>query len=552
MIKTSRKITSLAITLIFIIAISAPLIGAFIQEDRTISATEKRKLAQLPPRPVTKETLENFPRDFERYFNDQFGMREFFLQSFSAIKTFIGDTEISSAANKIPTKNTVKGKDGWFFLNRVWDGDPVSDYRNISLYSDIDLLRATLIYAARNDWLKRQGIRYLLFFAPNKHTIYSEYMPDYIVKQGDVSSMDQLYDALSRFTSVEFVDLRDLLIAGKKKAHLYWQDNKEEAALYYKKDSHWNGAGADIVQYEVVERMAKMFPGLIVPKRRPYGDYVMLRSTGDISLIMGRDDKGAYGPTLFTGTCSKATTEEFRQRQLVTTCETGKLNGLIFHDSFYTLPLKTFFADYFARTTFLWQSMSQGAVLDQLKKGKIDIVIEERAERFLPLIPNITSELYNEFWAEQMQHWSKVIFAIDSKSPADNKGQYTIQNAQWEQNKAGDSLNIFAATSDPNVTIKNIPFASNHLYMLHVEIDSPQNTQLQIYYSSQDPAVHFPDEKYLLTYRIAKGANVLYIPLFTGNLGDRLRFDPGNTKGLYMLKKFAIREVDPSSLQHIN
>lgn len=551
MINTSRKITSLAITLIFIIAISAPLIGAFIQEDRTISPTEKRQLAQLPQTPVTQEMLKNFPREFERYFNDQFGMRELFLQSFSAIKTFIGDTEISSAANKIPTENIIKGKDDWFFLNRVWDGDPVSDYRNISLYSEIDLQRATLIYAARNDWLKRQGIRYLLFFAPNKHTVYSEYMPDYIVKQGDISSMDQLYDSLARFTSVEFVDLRDPLIAGKKKAHLYWQDNKEEAALYYKKDSHWNGAGADIVQYEVAARLEKMFPGLIIPKRRPYDDYIMLRATGDISLIMGRDDKGAYGPTLFTGKCSMATPEEFKQRQQVTTCETGKLNALIFHDSFYTLPLKVFFADYFAKTTFLWESMSQGAILEQLKKGRIDVVIEERAERFLPIIPIITSELYNEFWAEQMRDWKKVIFALDSKSAAGNTGQYTIKNARVEQSKTGDSLNIHATTSNPSLTIKDIPFASNHLYMLHVEIDSPGSTELQIYYSSQDPAVHFPDEKHQLTYRIEKGANVLYIPLFTGDMGDRLRFDPGNTDVLYILKNFSIREVDLSNLQRV-
>lgn len=547
---TRQKFTSLGISFIFIVAIFSPLVGAFIQEDKIISSAEKRKLAQLPPFPSDIEMVEQYPQAFGRYFNDQFGMRELFLQSFARIKTIIGDTEISSVG-KVPTTNTIKGKDGWFFLNRVWDGDPVSDYRNISLYSDIDLLRATLIYAARNDWLRRKGIRYLLFFAPNKHTIYAEYMPDYIVKQGDISSMDQLYDALARYTSVTFVDLRDTLIAGKKKAPLYWKDNKKEAALYYKTDSHWNGAGADLVQYEVARQVETMFPGLITPAKRPPEDFVMFRSTGDISLIMGRDDKTAYGPTVFTGKCSTATPGEFGQKQQITTCDTGKLNVLIFHDSFFTLPLKAFFADYFAKTSFLWESMSQKAVLSQLKKGKIDLVIEERAERFLPLIPNINSELYNEFWAQLFPQWKKSVFTLDAILAATNAEGYMANNMQLKYNKTEDSLIIQAITDDPGLFINNIAFNKGRLYMLLVEIDSPENTWLQIFSSSPDPAKQFPDEQLSTIYSIRKGSNILYIPLFSGNLGNRLRFDPGNSRGLYALKKFTIKEVDPSSLKQI-
>jgi hypothetical protein len=548
---TSQKFTSLSISLIFIVAIFTPLVGAFIQEDKTISTAEKRELAQFPPLPSTREMVEKYPRELERYFNDQFGMREFFMHSFATAKAFIGDTEIGSSGADAPTENTIKGKDGWYFLNRVWDGDPISDYRNISLYSEIDLLRAILIYAARHDWLKRKGIRYLLFFAPNKHTIYSEYMPDYIVKQGNISSMDQLYNALSRYTSIDFVDLRDTLIAGKEKAHLYWKDNKEEAALYYKTDSHWNGAGADLVQYAVAQRLEKMFPGRITPKQWPYEDFVMVSATGDISLIMGRDDNAAYGPTVFTGKCSQATPEEFTRRQQVTTCATGKLNALIFHDSFITHPLKVFFADYFAKTSFLWESMSQKAVLAQLKMGKIDLIIEERTERFLPLIPNITSELYNDFWAQHFPQWKKIVFALDADRAAGDTQRYTRHNLQLEYSKTEDSLVMQAVTDDPGLTIGNIPFTKNRLYMLHLEIDSPENTQLQIFYSSLDPAEKFPEQKHSEVYNVRRGANILYIPLFSGNLGDRLRIDPGNRSGRYALKTCAIREVDPSSLKPV-
>ncbi|MBU0962082.1 MAG: hypothetical protein KKH60_11150 [Proteobacteria bacterium] len=546
----SQKFTSLSLISLFLIAIFTPLIGSVIQEDKTISYTEKRKLAQLPQRPANRKMLENYSQEFERYFNDQFGMREFFLKSFSRVKMFIGDSEISGSGNKVPTKNTVEGKEGWFFLNRVWDGDPISDYRNISLYSEVDLLRATLLFAARNQWLKEQGIRYLLFFAPNKHTIYSEYMPDYIVKQGSISSMDQLYDALSRLTSVEFVDLRETLFAGKEKAHLYWKDQKEKAALYYKTDSHWNGAGADLAQYEIAKRIEKMFPGLITPAKRPLHDFIMSSFTGDISLIMGQDDNAAYGPTIFTGKCSKTTREEFRERYHTTSCETGKLNSLIFHDSFYP-ALKPFFADYFKTTTFLWESMSQRAVLEQLKKRKIDLVIEERAERFLPFTPRIVSERYDSFWALHFPLWKKILFSVDAKQAANDLRQVTSHNVQLTQDTTDNSLVLQATTNDPIMYIDTIPFEKGKLYVLHVELESPENSQLQVFPSNQDPSTPFPDKKYSATYKTRKGSNVFYIPLFSGNMGNRLRFDPGEKSGLYRLRKFEIRELDPSSFKEV-
>lgn len=548
----SRKFTAYGIILVFMLAIYVPLIGTFVQEDKTLSYTEKRKLSQAPGIPVNFEMLEEYPQEFEKYYNDQFGLREVLLNAFSAVKIFIGDTEISSAASNIPTENTIKGKEGWYFMNRVWDGDPISDYRNISLYSEKDLLQAVFLFAARKHWLQKHGIKYLLFFAPNKHTVYSEYMPDYIVKQGNISSMDQLYDALERNTSVEFVDLRNTLLEGKQEAQKYWRDNKEEAALYYKTDSHWNAAGADLVQYSIAGRIEKMFPGLINPRRWPVEDYIMTRFTGDLSLIMGRDDHAAYGPTVPGGKCSKASLEEYRQERQITTCETGKLNVLIFHDSFFTLPLKVFFADYFAQTTFLWETMSKKAVLQQLRQKKIDLVIEERAERFLPYIPSIGSELYNDFWAQHAPHWKKVIFNLGAGSATGDTGQYTGHNARLQYKPAEKALEIHATTGDPYISIRNIPFVKNKLYMLHVEIESSKKTQLQVFYSSSKPADKFPDPQRAKTYPVKKGNNVLYIPLFSGILGDRLRLDPGDKSGLYRLKKFEIREVDPASLKLVS
>ncbi len=547
--KTSQKYCSFFIIVLFLLAIFTPLLGSIILEDRTISYTEKRKLKQLPPMPTNIKMLQEFPLKFEEYFNDQFGMREFLLSLFSQLKKSIGDTEISAATGKTPTKKTVKGKKGWYFLNRVWDGDPISDYRNISLFSEIGLLRATLVFAARSYWLQQKGIEYLLVFAPNKHTIYPEYMPDYIVKQGEISNTDQLYDSLSRFTSVTFVDLRPPLIKAKNDAHLYWKGETSDAALYYKTDSHWNGAGANIAQYVIAQHVEKKFPKLITPRLRPQEEFTMRNFSGDISLIMGRDDKAAYGPEIQQGSCSRATPKEYRKRSQVTRCKTGRLHGMIFHDSFYPI-LKPFFADYFAKTSFRWERMNQRRVLGELKNEHIDVVIEERAERHLPYTPDIGSEPYHDYWALHYPHWRKKVFSINLKKVKKNK-QYNPKNLAITYDKSKKTLLLQATTNNPVLYIRRLPLSPRKIYMVKVVLESPANTKTQLYFSRDNPKKKFPDTRHSRTYPIKKGRNTLYIPLLRTDLGTKLRFDPGNVSGRYKLIQFEIKEIDSSSFKKI-
>ena len=125
--------------------------------------------------------------------------------------------------------------------------------------------------------------------------------------------------------------------------------------------------------------------------------------------------------------------------------------------------------------------MTQKAVLDQLNKGKIDLVIEQRAERFLPLVPNITSEIYTDFWAQNFLHWEKVTFAMDFKHAAKSSEGYTSQNVKLEHDKSEGFHKLFSTNTEPGLSIKSIPFQKNRLYMLHVKIESPESTQMQLF-----------------------------------------------------------------------
>ncbi len=534
-----HKYFSLIIVSTFLIAISLPLIGSFMQDDRGLSYQEKRKLQQLPQLPHQLEELDEYITAFEKYFNDQFGFRDFFLSSYSHIKGLIGDRDISRNAENVGTANVLEGKDGWFFLNRKWDGDPVADYRNLDLYSEGKLLLATLLFAARTHWLKSQGVEYVFFFAPNKHTIYSEYLPDYIRKEGDISALDQLDDALRRHTDVNFVDLRPTLLQSKDEAVKYWKDSKEEAALYYKMDSHWNSGGADIAQFAIAERISHLFPGRIIPAKRPLEDFIIRRFVGDITLIMGGNEKEAYGPALMQGTCTPLSFMDYLQRHHVTECPRGQLDAIVFNDSFLP-PLKPYFSDYFRRTVYRWEQMQEAVVAREMQVRKPDIVIEQRAERFLPFYPRADYAFYEGFWEKHWSKW-KLVFALDLEKAAE--GAYRNSNLEMQFRKERGDLLLKATSDDPMLYLPKMEMQPDTLYLGRAVLESEHDTELQIFYSVAGAEEQFPSDESHISFSLQKGMNVLYMPLFSMNMAGRIRIDPARKPGKYELQELQVREL---------
>ncbi len=549
MIAANTFFRVLLITLFFLF-ISVPPVAFFFQDQKKISMVEKRALAPRPSLPANVQSLLEFPASFEEYYNDHFGFRDALLDLYALGKRVIGDTlGVNISESGTLTKNVIKGKDGWYFMNRVWDGDPLSDYRNINLYSQSQLLRAGIGFAARKFWLEKQGIHYLLFIAPNKHTVYSEYLPDYLVKQGDVSSMDQLYGFLAQYTSVQFVDLREVLSRSKPAAGDYWKGNKDEARLHWKTDSHWNSAGADVAQYEVARKMAQMLPGKIEPRQRAKKDFKMVPITGDLASLM--NDKalfGEKGPVIFTGSCSPATRKDFEQRSHITSCSEGKVNALIYHDSFFT-ALKPFFADYFATTVFLWEQLNQNSLEKNIQAYKPALVIEEFAERFLPYIPDINGEVYEQFWSGIFNRSKEEVYALDGRKVGKGKQGRDNFNAAVTYNRSKDILVIKALNQDPHIYLPEMPFDPGKLHVLKIVLDAPAKTQLQLFFSRSGDEAAFPSENDSVKYHLQKGTNTLFIPLLADGLGPRMRLDPGKKEGAYRIREFEIRTVEKTSLK---
>lgn len=86
------------------------------------------------------------------------------------------------------------------------------------------------------DFYAKRGIKYVIFVAPNKENIYSEFMPERMrrIWKSDVSRMDKAVEYLKKHTKAEIVNAKPAMVKAKSMV---------AQNLYFKKDTHWNNVG---------------------------------------------------------------------------------------------------------------------------------------------------------------------------------------------------------------------------------------------------------------------------------------------------------------------
>lgn len=253
---------------VFIAVIALPLIGRALPLDTAFALAENRQPAPFPAIALKGWMLVSFPRRFERYWNDSFGFRQALIRWHSLGKIALGVS---------PSPKALIGKEGFLFYTHERS---LEYFRGVAPFTPADLSQWQRSLEAREAWLRARGIRFLVVVAPNKETIYPEFMPDIYRPLRADSRLDQLLEHLRRSrSSVDILDLREPLRRAKR-----------DVRIYHRTDTHWNDVGAYVAYGEIMRRLAPWFPGDRF-EPLPADRVVRTAAGGDLAKVLALEDR---------------------------------------------------------------------------------------------------------------------------------------------------------------------------------------------------------------------------------------------------------------------
>ena len=136
--------------------------GAFDQTNY-----ETRELAEFPE--ISVQNFEQIPAQFEAYYNDHVPFKNLFVKVKTKLDLkLFGQSTLSSV--------TV-GKDKWMFYTSSIEGeDALADYQHANLYTAEQEKALEESIRMAKEQMEDRGMRFFLFEAPNKESVYGEYI----------------------------------------------------------------------------------------------------------------------------------------------------------------------------------------------------------------------------------------------------------------------------------------------------------------------------------------------------------------------------------------
>ncbi|MCK9223779.1 MAG: hypothetical protein M0R46_01815 [Candidatus Muirbacterium halophilum] len=347
------KIFEIVFVSIIISLCFLPGIGIFFFEDN-VSFEKREKIAfnTILEKGILRKDIFS---DLEVYFSDNFYLRRQIIHRYS---------KINNKWFGLPLVNEVLiGEDGWLFFNNK---HLMKSYKNLNILDE----NALLMYKEKFDnfynTLKENNISFYFFLAPNKSSIYNEFMPPYIKKINDISRAEQMSQNLN---SNYFLDLTKDIKSFKKMGF-----------LYYKNDTHWNRLGGFLgflTFYNTFLSRDFNFSKLNINDFSIEQQNIFRK--GDLDNMLGHEEEKDAIDFKIEFSDNEFNVEMINEyKHFITKNPNGeKLKVLIYRDSFFS-NMYEYFSKTFFEVEFIWNFELD---LDLIIKNKYDIVILECVER---------------------------------------------------------------------------------------------------------------------------------------------------------------------------
>lgn len=261
--KKKKNLTNFIYIVIFLAISIVPLI-AF--SDKQAAIGNETKAAKPRLSDGTELTA-----NVDTYFAQNFGFRNRLVYVQNVLKQNVFRTSGQS--------EVIVGEDGWLFYSRALD-----DFLGTSVADETEVERMGAVVLMMQNYVESRGGEFIFFSAPNKMSVYGEYMPYYYIEDDGRGNYERLYSELVK-AGVNTVQLKNTL--SLKKA--------DGVQLYHKLDSHWNNYGAAVAYETVANKLSEVygdeFKGYTRYSTMPYS--VKNNFSGDLQsmLLPGSDRK---------------------------------------------------------------------------------------------------------------------------------------------------------------------------------------------------------------------------------------------------------------------
>lgn len=369
----SRPLVERVLIAVFLVMISLPLAARALPLDTAFAPSENRQPASFPSVKLKGWILVSFPKRFERYWNDSFGFRRLLIRWHSLAKIALGVS---------PSPKALIGKEGFLFYTHERSLDY---FRGIAPFTPAELGRWQRSLESREAWLRAHGSRFLVVVAPNKETIYPEFMPDVYRPLRPDSRLDQLLEHLrSRQSPVEILDLREPL-----------RRAKASGLIYHRTDTHWNQAGAFVAYAEILRRLSPWFPDMdaepVSTKRVQRAD-----SAGDLARLLALEDRFREArvdlvpqsprrarPAALSLPATISNPGDFHAVE----CPGCRGPRVIMYEDSFNTDLAPFLSEHFSRVVY---GASSRLLTELVERERPGLVIHEFVERAL-MCPDLSS-----------------------------------------------------------------------------------------------------------------------------------------------------------------
>jgi len=385
-----KKVLCLIFITVFIGICFVPLAGQ-IFGYKNVNA-EKRELAVLPKLMTPQGLNVGYTKELDDYFTDNFAFRTDLI---TVNAKLYAEIFAQSVSDKV-----IIGKDGWLFF-----APTVNDYTKNHVLSDNEIYRLEKTLEIQKSTLQDGGISFIFMTAPNKSSIYGQYMPDRFLQIGTKSNAEKLFSAFD----AEGFDYLNLFTALRG----------NDTQLYHKLDTHWNNYGAMIGYNSMLKKVTELDPAFTYDSHEGLVPTPERSWSGDLSAMLYPTSNQLDMEYIFPVAKEYKTDRPIRSMEDLTissTCETGSENLLMFRDSFANalIPL---LSNEFASVTY---SRATPYDYSQLQDST-DVVVLEIAERNLPnlllqapLLPAAPAAFAKNITPAKMDITSKVIDSADS------------------------------------------------------------------------------------------------------------------------------------------